>query len=304
MPVTNLTLCNVNILAPTKTFDIYSGRAIKIIDSNLGGPNSTNTLTLYNADITVTNSAGNTNLVSLGGLVRPGTNNTLAFFSAKAAITDANMLGSGAITLGGSTLAFNQGAVSFSNSPIRVVADSTLAFTSGSNTLRGVLSDSGPLTLYLPGNSVLSLLVNSAGYGGNLTVSNGTLLVNNSAGSGTGTGLVTVASGAKLGGSGVIGASVTVNGTLAPGNSPGTLTISNDLVSAGGAVLQYELGTTSDLAVLTGNLTLGGTLNITDAGGFADGTYTLFTYGGALTYNGLGIGSAPEGPKHTTRTNL
>ena len=39
------------------------------------------------------------------------------------------------------------------------------------------------------------------------------------------------------------------------------------------------------MATVTGNLTLGGTLNITDAGGFITNTYALFTYTGVLTYN-------------------
>jgi len=43
------------------------------------------------------------------------------------------------------------------------------------------------------------------------------------------------------------------------------------------------LGTNSDLTVVSGNLTLGGTLNIIDAGGFTNTTYTLFIYGGTLT---------------------
>ena len=105
-------------------------------------------------------------------------------------------------------------------------------------------------------------------------------------------------SGATLGGSGVVGGPVTVNGTLSPGNGVGTLAISNNLVINGGAVLQYALGTNSDRTVVRGNLTLDGTLNITDAGGFANGTYTLFSYSGTLTNNGsagiLTIGTTPN----------
>ena len=58
--------------------------------------------------------------------------------------------------------------------------------------------------------------------------------------------------------------------------------------------MQYQLGTNSDQTVVSGNLTLLGTLNITDAGGFTNATYTLFTYGGTLTYNGLTIGTTPS----------
>jgi len=131
-------------------------------------------------------------------------------------------------------------------------------------------------------------------YSGGTMVSNGTLLVNNTTGSGTGAGAVTVVSAGTLGGGGIIGGSLTVSGTLAPGNSPGTLTISNDVVVNGGAVLRYELGTNSDLTVVSGNLTLGGTINVIDAGGFTNTAYTLFTYGGALTYNGVTIGTTPN----------
>ena len=83
-----------------------------------------------------------------------------------------------------------------------------------------------------------------------------------------------------------------------PGDSPGTLTISNNLVVNSDAVLQYGLGTNSDLTVVSGNLGLDGTLNITDAGGLTNGTYPLFTYGGTLTTNGsptiLALGAVPN----------
>ena len=131
-------------------------------------------------------------------------------------------------------------------------------------------------------------------YSSGTTVSNGTLVVNNAAGSGTGSGAVTIGNTATLAGSGVIAGPVTVNGTLAPGNSPGTLTIGNNLVVNSGALLRYELGTNSDRTVVSGDLTLDGTLNVLDAGGFTNTTYTLFTYGGTLTYNGVTIGTTPN----------
>jgi len=201
------------------------------------------------------------------------------------------MLGTGSLTLGGSTLSFKQGSVNFTNNPVNVVAASTLTFTNGNNLLGGPLSGSGALTVNLPGTTALTLLGNNSGFGGAVVVTNtGTLLVNST----SGTGAVTVLSGATLGGTGVVAGPVTVNGALAPGNSPGTLTVSNNLTAGGGALLQYQLGTNSDLTAISGNLTLGGTLNVSDAGGFTNTTYTLFTYTGALTYNGLTIGTVPN----------
>ena len=295
MLVSNVTLRNVNITAPTKTFCIYNAQGIQIIDSNLTAPNTTtNALTLYNADITITNSVPGTNLVTLGGLAKPPATNVLAFFNALAAITDTNMLGALPIAVGGSTLTFTQKAVNVSNNFI-VVSASTLAVTSGSNTFRGAFSGSGSLTLNVPASNVLTLRGNSAGFSGAVAISNsGTLLVNNTAGSGTGVGAVTVVSGSTLGGTGVVGGPVTVNGTLAPGSSPGTLAISNSLVLNGGGVLQYELGTTSDLTVVSGDLTVDGTLNVINTGGFTNTTYRLFNYGGVLTDNGLTIGAMPN----------
>ncbi|MGA2138961.1 MAG: fibronectin type III domain-containing protein [Verrucomicrobiia bacterium] len=297
VPVTNVVLSHVNISAPS-TFDIYNAQGIQFIDSQITVP-GTNTFNLYNAEVTVTNSAAHTNLVTLGGLAMPPTNIVLAFFNATAAVTDTNMIGSGTITLGGSMLTFNQDSVSFSNN-VSVLSASTLSFTSGTNTYSGALSGSGTLTLNLPGSSALTLSGNSSGFSGAIVVSNtGTLLVNNS----TGSGAVAVLSAATLGGNGVIGGPVTVNGTLAPGNAPATLTISNNLVLNGGALLQYQLGSVSDLTVASGDLTLGGTLNVTDSGGFASGTYTLCTYGGALIYNGVSVGTAPAGYNYAIDTN-
>jgi PKD repeat protein len=77
-----------------------------------------------------------------------------------------------------------------------------------------------------------------------------------------------------------------------------TLTVSNNLNLGGAATLNFGVGTNATEIAVAGNLTLGGTLNIADAGGFTANTYTLFTYGGTLTTNGspgiLSIGTTPD----------
>jgi autotransporter-associated beta strand protein len=171
--------------------------------------------------------------------------------------------------------------------PSSVTVGATQNYTFG-----GTGSLGGLMRLIKSGSGQLTVTTSNT-FSGGTTVSNGTLLVNSTAGSGTGTGAVTVVSGATLGGSGIIGGPVTVNGTLAPGNGVGTLTISNGLAVNGVAALQYALGTNSDRTVVSSNLTLGGTLNVSDAGGLTNTTYTVFTYGGALTYNGVTIGATP-----------
>jgi autotransporter-associated beta strand protein len=176
-----------------------------------------------------------------------------------------------------------------------VANNATLTFNH-SDAAANAVGISGTGRLIHIGSGTLSLTASNT-YSGGTTVSGGTLLVNNTVGSGTGTGAVTVASGATLGGTGIIHGPVTIGSgaRLAPGNPAGTLTITNTLVVNNAAALQYNLGTTSSLMVVSNNLTLGGTLNISDAGGFGAGAYTLFTYGKTLTYNGLSMGSAPAG---------
>ena len=137
------------------------------------------------------------------------------------------------------------------------------------------------------------------------TVEAGTLRVNNSTGSGTGSGDLEVFSGATLAGSGIIGSAVTIDGgaTLAPGNPVGTLTISNSLTLNDSSVLQFALGTNSDRVVVSGALFLTGQLQVTNAPGFGAGAYTLFTCGGSLTFDNLVLASAPAGYNYSFNTN-
>jgi autotransporter-associated beta strand protein len=80
-------------------------------------------------------------------------------------------------------------------------------------------------------------------YGGVTTISNGTLWVNNSTGSGTGTGRVDVCTNGVLGGVGTISGPVTVEagGVLAAGtNGTGMLTLSGGLVLSSNALFSVQ----------------------------------------------------------------
>jgi len=144
-----------------------------------------------------------------------------------------------------------------------------------------------------------TVLTGAHTYTGATNVNAGTLLVEGSLGA-TAT---TARDGGTLGGSGSIGGDVTIadGGILAPGSSAGTLTVGS-LTLGEGATLDYELGRAgvigdgiNDLVEVTGNLTLDGTLDITDIGGFGAGVYRLMNYGGDLTDNGLELGVLPDG---------
>ena len=148
-------------------------------------------------------------------------------------------------------------------------------------------------------------LSGSNSYNGGTLVSGGTLLVNNTSGSATGSGDVEVAGGATLGGTGAINSSVAVDatGTFAPGNPTGALSIGTDLNCDATANLQFALGTSSSSVTVAGNLSLAGNLAVTNAPGFGAGSYTLFTYSGALNFSGIAIVSAPSGYTYTVNTN-
>jgi autotransporter-associated beta strand protein len=147
-------------------------------------------------------------------------------------------------------------------------------------------------------------LSGTLGHSGPTTVSNGTLLVNGNAKWATNT--FTAAAGGTLGGTGVIGGPVTIhNGAIlsAGGTNAGTLTISNRLVLNSTSQLRFQLGAANDRVNVSGNLTLGGQLTITNSGTFTNGTYTLLTYGGTLSGTLPAIASAPQGFDYTVATN-
>ena len=185
MPASNVTFIGVNLTSPANTFCIYNARGIQIVDSLLTAPTGTNTLTLYNAEVTVTNSTPAVSPLTIGGLTKPLTNNVLSFFNALATVTDTNVLGP---------------------------------------------------------NPVLTL-------------------------------------------------------------SSSTLQIGNSLNLGAAAVLNFGLGTNVTEIPVSGNFAANGTLNVTDAGGFANNIYTLFTYTGTLTQNSLNLGTMPPGHNYAIDTN-
>ncbi len=173
--------------------------------------------------------------------------------------------------------------------------------------LNGAITGTG--SLHQDGTGLTRLNGNNA-YKGETQVNQGTLIVNGNQSAATGD--TTVASGATLGGHGTIGGNVTIadGATLTPGdNNSGTLTIGTSahpgsLTLGQSSVSDFEFGQAyrpggnlNDLVNVTGDLTLGGTLNVsqTAGGSFTAGVYRIFNYNGTLTNpNGLTLGSLPS----------
>jgi autotransporter-associated beta strand protein len=201
----------------------------------------------------------------------------------------------GGIAINSGTLQIGPGGTL---SPSNVTNNSALIFNnSASNAVTGVISGSGTLTI---SSGTVALNANNS-YIGATFVNSGTLLVNNA----IGTGPVTVASGARLGGSGTVRGSATINsgGILMPGNSVGTLTAGTNLTLNAGSVMNFDLGTTSDRVVVSNNLSLNCTLNVTNSGTLNSGTFTLFTYGGNLLASTITLGSVPSGKLYQIDTS-
>ncbi|WP_042437928.1 autotransporter outer membrane beta-barrel domain-containing protein, partial [Comamonas testosteroni] len=162
-----------------------------------------------------------------------------------------------------------------------------------SSTFAGVLSGNGGLTKLGSGTLTLTGLNTLIG---DTNVNAGTLRVNGSLDSGN----VLVSNGGTLGGSGSLSGAVNVGSgghlALATGNA---LSVGS-LVLDAGSNLDVGLGAPvsgggSALLNVGGNLTLDGTLNVGDIGGFGTGVYRIIDYTGGLTDNGLLIGTVPGG---------
>jgi hypothetical protein len=174
-----------------------------------------------------------------------------------------------------------------------------------------ILTNTPPSSIYFPNGT--NYFVNTFNFSdgtlksGNTTYSNGVAFIVGSGGASTATftmlggthqffnGLVVTNNGV-LAGTGTIVGPTTVLGTLSPGSgaSVGTITIDGNVVLGSSAVLQYALGSSSDETIVNGNLTVAGTLDISNSGGFGTGIYPLFTYTGALVNNGLAVGTTPN----------
>lgn len=241
---------------------------------------------------TLTLSAGN----AYGGntTVEAG---TLILANTNATVNSTVVLNGGSLSFSAITNATVGGLAGSQDFALQNSGSAAVALAVGNNgantTYSGAMSGSGSLNKI--GGGTLTLWGTNT-YSGTTSINAGMLRVNGSV-----SGALGVAANATLGGSGSVNGAATIqnNGHVAPGNSPGTLTFTNGLSLNGGAILDLELGTTSDLVrVSGGTLSAAGvtTINVTDSGGFGYGNFTLIDFTGA-TAGGVGASNFALGTK-------
>src|ERR1019366_1134414 len=145
--------------------------------------------------------------------------------------------------------------------------------TGTDQTFSGVISGNGSYVrnASTTGTGGRTIFTQANTYSGGTTVSHGTLQVDNSTGSGTGSGTVTVGSDGTLAGIGTIFGAITVSGTLAPGDAAiGTLTFGSSLALSGTTSLEINrtaVPNADKIVMSSGTVTLGGNLTVVDLGG-------------------------------------
>jgi len=255
---------------------------------------------------TVTSSMGNpaSNLI-----VRAGA--TLSFYNAGTAWNKHFILYGDGV----STNLYNWSGANVVIGPMQLKGDCVFWGGGTSLLLSNVVSGTGGLVK----NGSYSLILAAANaYSGNTTVNAGNLLLTNNGAisgsavinvgpggtldaSGRSDGTLTLAGGQTLAGNGTVKGNVVVGSgaTLGPGGSVGALTFSNSLTLNGGSTTRMEVSkspVTNDVAQVTGNLTYGGTLVITNMGvnSFSAGdSFKLFNAG---AYSGVFANLVPAIP--------
>ena len=177
----------------------------------------------------------------------------------------------------------------------------TIAFGAGTGTINFNQTNAFTLLSGISGNGSVNqlgagttILTGSNSYTGTTTISAGTLLANNTAGSAVGSSTVTVQSGGTLGGNGSIAGPVTIasGGKLTPGSGgDGALSLSNGLTLQSGATTTFLINSAASFTsinILGNSIAYGGDLefnilNYTPADG---NIFTLFNMTGGATTSG------------------
>lgn len=221
--------------------------------------------------------------------------------SGKLTLTGMNTYTGGTDISSGATLQIGDGGTAGSISD-NVHNDGTLIFNRSDDlTYAGEITGAGTAEFVQAGTGSLKLTGDSSAFAGSTVVQHGSLIVGDNFGAGRLGGDVSVLSGARLGGSGTIGASGSLvnigsGATLAAGNSIGTLSVAGNLALDAGSLFEVEVnnggnvaGVNNDTTSVAGDVTIssGSTVRVlaenrTDDGStYAPNTsYTILSYSG------------------------
>ena len=142
-------------------------------------------------------------------------------------------------------------------------------------------------------------------YTGDTVVSNGTLVINGSV-----TSRVIVGNGGTLGGAGTINGNVTVlaGAVISPGTNLGKLTINGSLTLAGTTVMELNksVSPTNDSVTVSGPLTLGGSLTVTNLGSAlaAGDSFKLFSIASVNSFNSTVLPALGTGLAWTNKLSI
>lgn len=266
-----------------------------------GGITSAKTVLLNGGGGTFLSDPGTVSTLSatisgVGSLTKTGTGSLF--------ITGTGTYSGGTVITGGALVIGNGGPTG--SIVGNVLNNGVLSFErSNQVTFAGNISGTGAFIQNGLGTTILS---GTSSYTGATTVAAGSVQVDGVLGSTA----VTVQSAATLSGQGIIGGPVTIQdgAHLAPGPGAQTLGV-GDLTLSSGSILDYVLSTpgvigsgVNSLVSVTGNLTLAGTLNVTNGGNFGAGAYRLFNYTGDLSGSTLTLGTLPAGFTETVTTGV
>ncbi len=269
-------------LSSSNAYDVQSGT----ISANLAGTGGLNKTTSDNATLSGSNTYTGATAVTGGTLTLDG----LIAASSAVSVNNATLAGSGTAS----------GTVSSNNATIHGNAlrlgATTLYGTStlsGYNIASSVTVNSGTTTLTGTTQSTSALFVSAEA----TLNANGTISGNANV------------SGLLKGKSTVTGNLALISGTLAPGNSAGITTVEGDFTVDRNSTLVAEVsgnvaGTTYDQIKVSGNVSIAGTLNLSDLSGLTLGsTITLIDNAGSGTTTGYFSTIITSGSTYSVTSN-
>jgi fibronectin-binding autotransporter adhesin len=185
------------------------------------------------------------------------------------------------------------GALTFTG-PLNLNGARSLGFTNtGGTTFTNVISNGAFTKTGTQAVSLNSPTGNTYTGGTVLGTNAGILNVNNTSGSGTGAGAVSIGTSSTLSGNFIIAGNTTVNGNLSPGNSVGAANFLGNLTESATTVTTMEIdGTNSnDFLSVLATLTLAGNVNVVTTGGYVAQQNEVFNLidWGSLTVSGFTV---------------